>query len=73
MDEPLRHEMAGIRHAIQILLVDERAHTPRPAAELLERLVGVVDYLFTRCDLLEKRVQKLENPPETTSGRYPTS
>ena len=70
MDDPARRqEMADRRDAISRLLIDERAHTPRPAAELLERTVGVLDYLFTRVDLIEKRVHALENRPTPASGR----
>jgi hypothetical protein len=70
MDDPaLRQEMTDLREAISRLLIDERAHTPRPAAELMDRYVRVLDYLFTRVDLIEQRVQRLENPPKSTSGR----
>ena len=70
MEDPaLRQEMNDLRDAISRLLIDERAHTPRPAAELLERVIGVLDYLFTRVDLIDQRVHKLENRPPSDSGR----
>lgn len=70
MEDPaLRKEMNDLRADISRLLIDERAHTPRPAAELIDRVIGVLDYLFTRVDLIDQRLHQLENQPKPDSGR----